>query len=196
MTGAGNPQRKGFSELGPVWISAIAALLVAMTGAGFFVGKASETQAKPTTVTVTASAAPAPPSASGAAAATTPPTTTTSAKTTEPGVRFSGELVWGKFSLDFTEPRPLNNAQISGLSGNNLYSDGGGSVVEWKTDSTPTKDECARVAKANGSNQANGLVKGSRVCGLTPEGRVFRIDVEAVGSGGIVSQVTVWENTP
>jgi hypothetical protein len=37
----GKKDKKGIGELGPVWITAIAALITALTGAGFFVGRST-----------------------------------------------------------------------------------------------------------------------------------------------------------
>jgi hypothetical protein len=59
MAESGGSDRKRWStrlaELGPTWITALTGLLVALTGAGFFVGRATveASQAPPTTVTRT-----------------------------------------------------------------------------------------------------------------------------------------------
>ena len=53
--------------------------------------------------------------------------------------------------------------------------------------------QAALAQKATPAPADANLVAGSRVCGSTPEGRTFRIEVAAVDPAGITGQVTVWD---
>ncbi|MBV8934018.1 MAG: hypothetical protein JOZ47_22770 [Kutzneria sp.] len=181
MSHQGQQRKKGLGELGPTWITAISGLIVALTGAGFFVGRVSapNASAPPTTVSTVYSSAPN----SGA--------TTTTAGQPDPAVYSQGELTWGSFNLDFRTPRYVAENNLQALV-KTFYANGDTKVFEWQSDSVPGREECASAVAAKGENQTGTLVRGSRICGRTSEGRTFRIDVLDVGDSGIRRQVVVW----
>ncbi|MFE0024791.1 hypothetical protein [Amycolatopsis sp. NPDC059021] len=190
MAGAPAQQGKsGWSEVGPKWITAIAGLITALAGAGFFVGRASATDPKPapvmTTATVTVTAPALAPAPQGSTAAQAP---------TNHSVYFEGDLEFGEYNLDYRTPRPVAEQSIARyVTTNWLHVSGGKTrLVEWKTDSVPDKNQCGALVDEKGTNEANGLVATSRVCGRTDEGRIFRIDLKNVGVV-IRSHVTVWD---
>ncbi|GGM93275.1 hypothetical protein GCM10011609_33430 [Lentzea pudingi] len=53
------------------------------------------------------------------------------------------------------------------------------------------KEQCAAQVSEHGFDHVDNLVKGGIVCGRTPEGRIFRLDVLASGSE-IWAHATVW----
>lgn len=134
----------------------------------------------------------------------TPGTTTTTtttvvppvappARSGDPAVRFTGELAFGSVNLDYQQPRDLPGHNVYRIQESRLYADDLFLLVEWPTDSVPGHGECAAKVSANGKRDATGLVAGSQVCGRTPEGRVFRIEVLGVSANEIRGRVTVWE---
>src|SRR5438552_43000 len=136
------PTRKSrwtvWAELGPAWISAVTGVLVALTGAGFFVGRVTATpqpEPQPTTIitrtaTVTATpAATAVASSSGSAA----PTPTSGASTTQANGTLLGSY---GFTLPANGSAPLGptaptQAQILSRTGKDViwYTDLGGSPL-------------------------------------------------------------------
>lgn len=169
-------------------ITAIAALITALVGlAAFLVSKGAsdgKTQAAATTVTVvsTAGSASAPPQAAQE---------TTQAKSLPAGVQLDEEVIFGEWNLDSVPPRKVKSEKIQALAGEMLYVTGKHVLAEWSGSGSPDKEQCATRVSENGFNQAGDLVKGSIVCGRTPEGRVFRLDVLASGSE-IRVHATVW----
>lgn len=128
--------------------------------------------------------------------------TTTTAAVPRPGtpagpgdhaVRFSGELAFGDFNLDYQQPRNLPEHNVYRIQESRLYADDPILLVEWPSDATPGYGECAEKVSAAGKSDATGLVAGSHVCGRTPEGRVFRIEVLGIDANVIRGRVTVWE---
>ncbi|MFD5247648.1 hypothetical protein ACFWIW_24135 [Amycolatopsis sp. NPDC058340] len=188
-------KKSGWGELGHKWITAIAALVTALAGAGFFIGRESapKTEAAPpataasATVTVTQVM-------TGQVPVTANQSAPTSPASSEPGVYFSSdEFEWGRFNLDFKTPRYLADKYIYPL-GNGFTTQGEAArLAEWQTDSLPSKDECTSAVAERGQSFTGSLVSSSHVCGKTAEGRVFRIDVIAVGNGTIRSKVIVWD---
>jgi hypothetical protein len=188
--GAG--ERKGIRELGPAWITAIAALIGALTTAGFIAGRTTSpaTQSAPVTTSPTT-----------AQTVSAPQSTTSSAPPVrEPGVYWSGDLTLGatmssmqKYSLDFNPPRYVDgrNMELS-ASSPALSMNGGGQLTEWQTDSTPGKPQCVTLTKNQGSSQTGRLVVGSYVCGKTIEGRPFRLHVARIEEFRMDIETTVW----
>ncbi|WIX81154.1 hypothetical protein QRX50_10520 [Amycolatopsis carbonis] len=89
--------------LGHQWITAIAALVTALTGAGFFVGRASvpstPAQPAPATVTVTAAAPGDTPVSGGRVQPTSQPPAGQ-----VPGSYFTGPVTFGSINLDLNPP--------------------------------------------------------------------------------------------
>jgi len=184
--GSQQPKTSGWGELGHKWITAIAALVTALAGAGFFIGRTSAPEAKSTgsavrvTVTVTAPRdAPAADSSTAGSAPANP----------DPAVYWSGELEWGKFNFDLNPPIHTDGESIQDL-GDVLYVTGKARLAVWKKSGQPGKAECASAVDADGSNQSY-YEKGNRICGRTAEGRILLLDVTSAGST-LRTQVTVW----
>ncbi|MFS8097088.1 hypothetical protein LFM09_08085 [Lentzea alba] len=127
---------------------------------------------------------------------TVEPTTTTVAVAAAPppaGVRFSGTLQFGSFHLDLAQPRDMPGTNIWPLTPGRLHGDDGYWLAEWLSDNVPGQAECADHVGQKATRDAENLIAGSRVCGQTPGGRIFLVDVVALDSSTITGQVTVWD---
>ncbi|RSM66738.1 hypothetical protein DMH03_06480 [Amycolatopsis sp. WAC 01376] len=183
-------KKSGWGQLGHQWITAIAALVTALAGAGFFLGRTSAPdaeQSKATTVssteTVTVTATPEVRPVGEA------PTTAPQPKT-DGAVYWTGELTWGKFNLDHNPPNYTDGEYLARISSDSLYVKGNTIVTSWKKSGRPGKGECASAVDTDGSNQVQ-VTTGNQVCGRTAEGRIFVLDV--VGAGNTIrTKVTVW----
>ncbi|MCP2164118.1 hypothetical protein [Goodfellowiella coeruleoviolacea] len=183
-------------EHGHFWITAVTGLILAV--GTFFAGRSSTSDQTGTTTTATVTAtvtetvtnsAGGVTAASGQAAQSGQVTPAEG----EPGVRLAGEVTFGRLNLDFREPRPVAGKSITRLGDDWLYSEGGFALAEWQqSDSVPGKEQCAAETAARGSGAVDGLVTGSLVCGTTPEGRVFRLEVLGLGEN-IRTRAVVWE---
>lgn len=183
--------KPGWGELGHKWITAIAALVTALAGAGFFIGRTSAPEAKPSTpTTVTA----APTTVTVTAPREARPSDNTASRTApvnpDETVYWSGELEWGKFNFDLSPPNYTDGEYIQNLGGL-LYVEGKATVTAWKKGGQPSKDDCASAVDADGSNQTY-FTKGNQVCGRTAEGRIFLLGVTSAGNT-LRTQVTVWD---
>ncbi|NUT99900.1 MAG: hypothetical protein HOY78_48625 [Saccharothrix sp.] len=168
-------------------ISAIAALITALVGVSAFVlGRSTgETPAAGTTVTVVSTVGGGGTPESAGAEAPTP-------KALPEGVQLDEEVVFGQWNLDFVPPKQVASQNVQALSGRMLYVNGDHVLAEWTKPAQPGKAECADQVSSTGFNQVDKLVKGSVVCGRTPEGRIFRLDVLSSGSEIRVHAV-VWQ---
>jgi hypothetical protein len=194
----------------PTWAAPDAAQRTVTQTVARTVTETDTVQATPgTTVDVTASGPPPAtggPTTSANAPATTPrppggtPVTTNTAvprveapaRQDDHAVRFQGELAFGDFNLDYQQPRNLPEHNVYRIQESRLYADDPILLVEWPSDSIPGYADCAAKVSADGKSDATGLVAHSGVCGRTPEGRVFRIEVLDVSPNVIRAQVTVW----
>ncbi|GGM74187.1 hypothetical protein GCM10011609_07480 [Lentzea pudingi] len=129
-----------------------------------------------------------------------PVVTTTAAKAatlppvpTGDGVRFSGTVPFGSYNLDLAEPRGMDGMNVWPLTPGRLHGDENYLLAEWTGDGTPGRDECAADIARRGTRDAVNLIAGSRVCGRTPGGRTFLVEVSAVDTTTITGRVTVWE---
>ncbi|MEV6873891.1 hypothetical protein [Amycolatopsis sp. NPDC051128] len=186
-----SPKKSGWGELGHKWITAIAALVTALAGAGFFIGRSSAPEAK-SSASTTFTAAPATVTVTAPEAG---PADNTASKTApvnpDKAVYWSGELEWGKFNLDLAPPIYTDGEYIMDLGGSELlYVTGKATVTVWKKSGQPGKDDCASAVDADGSNQTY-VAKGNQVCGRTAEGRIFLLNVTSAGSP-LRTQATVW----
>src|ERR1700733_10068495 len=151
-----------FAELGPAWIGALATLIVALTGAGFFAGRAtSQATPQPTktvrsTVTVTATPVAA------ASAASTPGASSGSTATSANGTVLGSYT----FTLPQYDSAPLgttapDQAQIlsgtgqdvvwnTGAGGSPLETGGGDKMLNLPSGSTPTYQACTTDTLSSG----------------------------------------------
>lgn len=114
---------------------------------------------------------------------------------TQSGVRYSGELRFGSFHLDPATPRDVPESNVWALTPTRLHGDPGYWLAEWHSDGVPGQQECVAHLEKNSTLDADNVVVGSRVCGKTPEGRIFRVDVTVLDGSAITGQVTVWESS-
>ncbi|MFI6095651.1 hypothetical protein ACIA8G_08870 [Lentzea sp. NPDC051213] len=124
------------------------------------------------------------------------PTTVRAAATPPPsgaGVRFSGALQFGSFHLDLAQPRDMPGMNVWRMPQNRLHGDDTYELAEWIGDGAPGQAECAADLVKRATRDAEHLIIGSRVCGKTPGGRIFLIEVVALDGTTITGQVTVWE---
>ncbi|MGM1060065.1 hypothetical protein [Saccharothrix sp. Mg75] len=136
-----------------------------------------------------------------AVATTTTAATTTTTTAFAPGaapppagtVRFSGELEFGSFDLDLPQPKRVDGRNVWTLTPGRLHGDENYWLAEWFGGGAPGRAECATEITARGTRDAENLAAGGTVCGSTPEGRVFRIDVLTVDHATVTGQVVVWD---
>jgi hypothetical protein len=188
------------SPTGPIRETPVAATgsTPAESGATSSPASAASAQALPT---MAGAARPAPPGSTprtaGGTSVTAVPTTTTTAPAAAPtimgtGSRYTGELRFGSFHLDLATPRDVPGSNVWALTPTRLHGDPGYWLAAWHSDGVPERNECIDHLRANATLDADNVVVGSRVCGQTPEGRTFRIDVTVLDGGAITGQVTVW----
>lgn len=196
-------------DLGPKWITSIAGFIVALTGAGFFVGHATATQVatpQPTitiiktvlaqaTTTATSSSS-ASPGATGTTGATAAPGVANAANGTQLGA-YTIDLSWG-YSVPLTTAKPgqaqftttdvgdvnLGNYAISPLNGDKVVTLPGGTK--------PSYQACS-----NASTFVNGLgvTAGASGCVVEASGKLAGVYVDSQQSTGLVLDVTVWQYT-
>ncbi|MEV8441539.1 hypothetical protein AB0425_29510 [Actinosynnema sp. NPDC051121] len=147
----------------------------------------------PTTSANAPATTPRPPGGTPVTTNTAVPRAETPARQGDHAVRFQGELAFGDFDLDYQQPRNLPEHNVYRIQESRLYADDPILLVEWPSDSIPGYADCAAKVSADGKSDATGLVAHSEVCGRTPDGRVFRIEVLDVSLNVIRAQVTVWE---
>ncbi|MFI5607265.1 hypothetical protein [Amycolatopsis sp. NPDC051903] len=182
-------KKTGWGTLGHQWITAIAALITALTGAGFFVGRASapSTSPAPPTATVTVTAG----SVNHPAA---PAATTKSQAPADPAVYSSGPVTFGTVNLDLNPPATADQSDITSIGVGDLQTAGGTRLRNWVDHGLPGRDDCHTLAAADGGAELGSLHAGSIVCGLTAQGRPFRLTVKVASADGLVTDAVVWNN--
>lgn len=160
----------------------------------------SEPTAVPTSRAPRPAQPPVVPRAPGTTTTTTPlPTSTVPQEAAPPpapsgdGVRFSGRLRFASFHLDPVPPRDVPESNVWALTPTRLHGDPGYWLAEWFAEGVPGRAECLAHLGENATLDADNVVVGSRVCGKTPAGRIFRIEVTALDGSAITGQVVVWE---
>ncbi|MDX8029342.1 hypothetical protein SK803_03930 [Lentzea sp. BCCO 10_0856] len=161
------------------------------------------TTGSPARSTAAGAARPAPgsqaprPSGGAPVAVTSVPTTTVAVAVAPPpagnDVRYSGTVPFGSYNLDLPQPRDVDGMNVWPLTPGRLHGDEGYWLAEWVGDGVPGRDECAADLTQRATRDAENLIVGSRVCGKTPGGRIFLVQVVAMDSATITGQVTVWE---
>jgi hypothetical protein len=175
-------------ELGPAWISALAALIVALTGAGFFAGRVTGQPGPRPTVTVTAPA--------NAAAGSASP----------PGLAVAGTQL-GSYPIDLTGDYgvPLGPAQpaqseysADGIGDlvktNSRIGPGGDDQMALLPDgTTPTYQQCKSSTNFSGQIVP---AAGSAFCLIETTGYIVGAEVTAVGPtvSNVNLTITVWKN--
>lgn len=200
-----SPQQKSkesgkgrLAELGPAWIGAIATLIIALTGAGFFAGRVSapaKAAATPTlTVTKTVTASPV--ATAGGSANPTP--------TSGPAAASDNGTLLGSYSFQLTNgssaplgPTAPTQSQITAggnydlsLNGE-IYVGANEKIVSLPNGSTPTYSACTTSTLFEGSPS---VVQGTAFCILETAGRVAGVTIAAIGNDASYAtfSVSVW----
>lgn len=183
----GEAKKTGWGTLGHQWITAIAALVTALTGAGFFVGRASapSTPAQPAPVTATVTVTAGAPVSNGHASPRSSPSNA-------PDAYFTGPVTFGSINLDLNPPAEGDENDIADHFGSDLFTTGESRMRVWVDDGVPGRDDCSRLAAADGTNQLDSLHAGSIVCGITAKGRPFRLTVKVSAASDLVTDAVVW----
>jgi len=199
------PQKKSgmgrLAELGPAWISALAALLAALAAAGFFAGRVSASAAptaQPTmVVTKTMTASPA--AITGGASPSTPSTPSTAnteGNGTELGA-YSFRLTNG-YSAPLAASAPTQ-AQITQTSASydidfngQIYPGSNERMISLASGSSPTYSACTSGTVFEDTAPAD---PGTAFCIVETSGRVAGITVASVNSSPsyLVLKVTLWQ---
>ncbi len=108
-------------------------------------------------------------------------------------VRFQGPLTFGSYNLDLAQPRNIEAKNVWTLPQHILHGDENYQLAQWLEDALPGRDDCAAYLVHNARRDADSLIVGSRVCGRTPGGRIFRVEVVEIAENTISGQVTVWD---
>jgi hypothetical protein len=203
------------AELGPAWISALASLLVALTGAGFFVGRVTATpqpEAQPTeiiTKIVTVTATPV------VTATASPSGSATPAPTSGASVAAGNGVLLGsyRFTLPQNGSAPLGptaptQAQIlsgtgkdvvwnTDLGGSPLSAGGGDQILSLPNGATPTYQACKADTLTSANESYNA---GTAYCIIEATGKMAGVTVETANVAQspyyLVLRVMVWENSP
>jgi hypothetical protein len=137
-----------------------------------------------TTVTVTAAAA------GGDAAA--PTGSSPSKASAGVGVYFSGPVTFGSIDLDLNPPAETDENDLVDHFGADLSTIGDSKLRVWADPDTPGRDDCGKLASADGTFQLSSLHAGSIVCGITAKGRPFRLTVKVAAGSDLVTDAVVW----
>ena len=187
-------------ELGPAWLSALAAVVVALTSAGFFAGRVSATSShatQPPKITKTAPTAP-PVSPGGSAS----PAALSGAGTAGNGTQL------GSYSFQLTEtysaplgPTAPTQSQIAAggaydISYNGSVNSGTNEkMVSLPNGSTPTYSACTTGTLFEESAPT---APGTAFCIIETSGRMAGVTITSVGNSSayIGLEVTVWKYVP
>jgi hypothetical protein len=186
------------AELGPAWISALAALLAALAAAGFFAGRVSASAA-PTaqpTVVVTKTMTASPAAITGAASPSTPSTANTEGNGTELGA-YSFRLTNG-YAAPLAASAPTQG-QITQTSASydidfsgQIYPGSNERMISLASGSSPTYSACTSGTVFEDTAPAD---PGTAFCIVETSGRVAGITVASVNSSPfyLVLKVTMWQ---
>jgi hypothetical protein len=187
------------AELGPAWITALAALIVALTGAGFFAGRVSA----PSSPAVKSTNATTPTSAAVSPISSVAPTTSGgSVDTGEKLADYSFVLPNG-YSAPLGTSTPTQSQIVQGSVGTfdvfenadmvSTESGGGEKLVTLPVNSTPTYSSCASNTDFVSSFNP---IQGDAFCVIEPAGRIAGIAISSVTSSpfSMTLNVTIWRN--
>lgn len=195
MSGNGQDSRRGFlsrlGELGPAWITALAALLVALTSAGFFAGRAAGQPRPSPTVTVTA-----PARIGQGEGSSSPPAAATAG--TQLG-SYPVDLT-GSYGVPLGPARPAPSQYSADGIGDLVKIDsrigpGGADQMVLLPDGTdPTYQQCKSATNFSGQIVP---VTGSSFCIIETTGYIAGAEVTAVGPtvSNVNFTITVWKNS-
>lgn len=108
-------------------------------------------------------------------------------------VYFSGDVVFKSLHLDRKPPVDVPEHNVWRITENRLYGDDTYQLQPWPGSTAPSRAECAESVADSPKRDAEHLQPGSLVCGKTPEGRLFRIEVLALTTSTITARLVVWD---
>jgi hypothetical protein len=169
-------------DLGPKWITAIAALLAALGGIGFFAGRATTTPQKNVampaqTVTTTVTASPATITTTGGA--------WTIYYQTSVGISGSG--------LNFDNNLP-SSASADIYYNGSLASTSTAILAVWQGSDAPTPAKCDNWVTTHPSGSVYPVTVGMQICLKTAEGRLGILYIQNITSDAANGQITVWQS--
>jgi hypothetical protein len=190
-----------FGELGPAWIGALATLIVALTGAGFFAGRITGQPAPQATVTITDPASPNTVGTSPSAPQSVSPPAPRPAAAVANGVHlgsYSIDLAAG-YAVPLGPTRPTQS-EYSATGNGDLYKvfsrlDTGRNdqMVILPDGVTPTYQKCA-----NATNLTTEVIPtvGTSFCLIETTGLIAGAEVTALGSSGdAIIAITIWKHS-
>jgi hypothetical protein len=194
-------RRGRLAELGPAWITAIASLIVALTGAGFFVGRASVTSNPPVSPTATPKTAPV--ASSGGSGTSAPPASPSdTASQTTAGVQL------GTYSFGLTNgydaplgPTAPKQSQImpANVGGSydigfnsSVYAGSNEKMIGLPQGSTPTYSACSTGTVFE--TAASPLAQGTSFCIEETSGDIAGVTITSVGGSPLYTafKVILW----
>ncbi len=204
------------AELGPAWIGALAALLVALTGAGFFAGRVTTQPAPQPTVTSTATVTATPTvtvtatPVAGASGSQTSEASSGSISTTANGTALASYT----FTLPQYDSAPLgttapDQAQVlsgtgqdvvwnTGAGGSPLETGGGDKLLNLPSGSTPTYQTCTTDTLSSG--EVVNPTSGNAFCLIEATGKMAGVTITSANNSQspyyLVLHVVIWENSP
>jgi len=201
MDTGNEPPRRGktrISELGPAWITAIATLIVALTSAGFFAGRATapaETDAIQPTTTTTSRVTETPIPPASASSTEIPQGTSNGTQLGSYSINLSAGYYVPLGPTEPTQPQFTTNSNTGDIHNNGpyIFPIGKNKIVSLPGGTTPTYEACTtetlfvnRVDAKEGT--AFCLVETGRMVGITVT------SVNTVSPSYAALQVTVWQN--
>ncbi|GAA2696712.1 MULTISPECIES: hypothetical protein [Actinosynnema] len=108
-------------------------------------------------------------------------------------VYYSGDVVFRSLHLDRKPPVDVPEHNVWRITENRLYGDDTYQLQPWPGSTVPSRAECAATVADSPKRDAEHLRVGSLVCGKTPEGRLFRIEVLALTPSEITARLVVWD---
>lgn len=177
-------------ELGPAWISALAALIVALTGAGFFAGRATGQPRPSPTVTVTVPASP----------------TTSTGSSSPPASAVGKDLdsytvdLAGNYGVPLGPAKPTQSQYSADGTGDlvktysRIGAGGNDQMVLLPDGTTPTYRQCKSTTNFSGQIVPT---TGSAFCIIETTGYIVGAIVTAVSASvnNVNLTITVWKNS-
>ncbi|ACU38815.1 hypothetical protein [Actinosynnema mirum] len=108
-------------------------------------------------------------------------------------VYYSGDVVFRSLNLDRRPPVDVPEHNVYRITENRLYGDDTYQLQPWPGSTAPSRAECAAAVGDSPKRDAEHLQPGSLVCGKTPEGRLFRIEVLSLTPSEITARLVVWD---
>jgi hypothetical protein len=180
-------QRRGWArigELGPAWISAIAAVIVALAAAGFFAGRVTTPTPAPTeTVTVTGQAL--------AAGHTPPPSPSGNS------IYWTGQVGLSELSglgLDFDTKPPSSDQTTIVYQGNTLQATANAQLARWTQSSTPSVSQCQLWVTTHPNATLLYPASGMEICIKTDQGRYGLLQIDSASNDQLQVTATIWNS--